>query len=267
MRQFAEACRGLKDACLRASASRSPAGTSASTTRPARRRSRSVPGGRRARRDGGRRRVVRRPPGAPRASRSSCSARPARSLSGSEWANVVHGHLEGCRPGPTSPPSAPREPKGVRRSAWSPAPTTSPTAGWRRRWPRPAAPRRRRHRHGPRRPVLGAVRGVGGAGPRHGRQRRRGAAERFRRSATESRSPRSARPAATRSSWRGVRGALGGASARPGPRRCRGDDLRTVTPPVRRRGPARIGTAARAVAVPWRVGRSGSRRGPGAARW
>ena len=51
MWQFAEAVRGLADGCLRARASRSPAATSASTTRPATTPILPDAGGRRARRD------------------------------------------------------------------------------------------------------------------------------------------------------------------------------------------------------------------------
>ena len=59
-------------------------------------------------------------------------------LSGSEWAHVVHGHLGG--------PAAGRRPgrragagraAPARRSAWSPPPTTSPTAASPRRWSSP----------------------------------------------------------------------------------------------------------------------------------
>ena len=56
------------------------------------------PGGRRARRHRGRHPSYADRLRAPRASRCSCSARPARSSPGSEWAHVVHGHLGGLPP-------------------------------------------------------------------------------------------------------------------------------------------------------------------------
>ena len=59
-------------------------------------------------------------------------------LSGSEWAHVVHGHLGGLPPRarPRGRAGARRAAAGRRRAtASSPAPTTCPTAAWRRRWP------------------------------------------------------------------------------------------------------------------------------------
>ena len=98
MWQFAEAVRGLADGCLRA---RHPGHRrQRQLLQPDRRRPRSCPTP-----------VVGvlgviddvAPPhadraSAPTASRCSCSARPATSSAGSEWAHVVHGHLGGLPP-------------------------------------------------------------------------------------------------------------------------------------------------------------------------
>ena len=56
-------------------------------------------------------------------------------LSGSEWAHVVHKHLGGLPPsGRPGPREGARRAAAARRSAWSPARTTSPTVGSPRRW-------------------------------------------------------------------------------------------------------------------------------------
>ena len=105
MWQFAEACRGLKDACA-SSASRSPAATSASTTRPATTAILPTPvvGGARGHRR-------RHPAHADRASGAPASGccllgETREELSGSEWAHVVHGHLGGLPPQVDLAPSA-----------------------------------------------------------------------------------------------------------------------------------------------------------------
>ena len=58
-------------------------------------------------------------------------------LSGSEWAHVVHGHLGGLPPTVDLAARARWPSCCVRESACSPARTTSPTAAWPRPWSRP----------------------------------------------------------------------------------------------------------------------------------
>ena len=96
MWQFAEACRGLKDACARA---RHPGDRrQRQPLQPDRRdRDPADPGGRRARRD--RRRHPRTPSGFGAAGeRVFLLGETREELSGSEWAHVVHGHLGGLPP-------------------------------------------------------------------------------------------------------------------------------------------------------------------------
>ena len=102
MWQFAEAARGLADACARARRTRSPVATSASTTRPADAPIHPTPvvGVLGVIDD-----VTRRTPLAPRDGQVLLLLGATRDeLGGSEWAHVVHRHLGGRPPQPTSPP-------------------------------------------------------------------------------------------------------------------------------------------------------------------
>ena len=134
MWQFAEACRGLKDACLEA---RHPGDRrQRQPLQPDRRdRDPADPGGGRARRHRGRHPRGPRPASWPRARTCSCSAPPLRTCrarSGRTWST---GTSAGCRRGSTWPRRrrsarcSSRHPAPVR----SPAPTTCPTVASRSR--------------------------------------------------------------------------------------------------------------------------------------
>ena len=134
MWQFAEACRGLKDGCLELGVPvtggnvslYNQTGETAILPTPGRR--------------GARRHRRRHPPYADRLRRRGrrvvLLGETREELSGSEWAHVVHGHLGGLPPRVDL--AAERALADLLadagRSGCSPAPTTSPTAGWRRRW-------------------------------------------------------------------------------------------------------------------------------------
>ena len=138
MWQFAEACRGLKDACLELGipvtggnvSLYNQTGETAILPTPGRRRAR-----RHRRRHPAHADRLRRP----RASAVFLLGETREELSGSEWAHVVHGHLGGL-----PPRGRPRRRAGAGRAAASRrvgpahlAPTTSPTAAWPRRWSSP----------------------------------------------------------------------------------------------------------------------------------
>ena len=129
------------------------------------------PGRRRARRDRRRHAGARRPASSPPTRRSCCSARPARSCPAPSGRTSSTATSAGCRRRSTWPPSSRWRSCSPRRSAWSPAPTTSPTAGWPRPWSRP-----RLHRGvGVTVDAARATRSSGSSpspprGPRHGRR-------------------------------------------------------------------------------------------------
>ena len=145
MWQFAEACRGLKDGCLELGipvtggnvSLYNQTGETAILPTPVvavlgvdRRRHPPDAVG------------LRRPP----ARRSLLLGETREELSGSEWAHVVHGHLGGLPPRvDLAAEKALAELLHDARRGCSPAPTTSPTAGWRRRWSRRRCAHGRRH--------------------------------------------------------------------------------------------------------------------------
>ena len=221
MWQFAEACRGLKDACLELGIPVTGGNVSlynqtGETADPA------DPGGRRARRRSTTSPVVRRRPGRPVASGSSCSARPARSCPAPSGRTSSTATSAGCRRWSTSRPSGRWPSCCTPASACSPRPTTSPTAASPRRSPRRAL------RHdvgvtvdGARRRVRRPVQRVRRPGPGHRRRRRRRAARRARRGArrTDHRDRRHRRRRARRR--RASSRSRSTSCAPPGRRRCR----------------------------------------------
>ena len=253
MWQFAEACRGLKDACLELGipvtggnvSLYNQTGETAILPTPVVAVLGVIDD------------VTRRTPvgvRAPPASGSSCSARPARSCPARSGRTSCTATSAACRRGSTWPPRRrSAELLRRRRRAASPAPTTSPTAGWRRRWSSP----RLRHDVG----VTVSLPGdafVALFAESAGRVLVTVAAgdeacpDRPRRAPRRTRSPRSARPAATRSSSTASSTSRWPSSAPPGP------------PPSRPPSPDRVvcptTRLARSAADSTAAGAAGSRR-------
>ena len=203
MWQFAEACRGLKDACLGASASRSPAATSASTTRPARPRSSRRPSSRCSASSttspSARRPAFRSVEGDDPGDTVLLLGASRPELSGSEWAHVVHGHLGGT-PAAGRPRSREAPGRAAPRGQWPRRRAAHQRPRPLRRRPRPGVGRGRPSATCAactvtlrRRPVRRALRRVRRSGAGHRRPRRRRHLHRPCRAARGCRSARSAR--------------------------------------------------------------------------